>query len=443
MLRKVVLFLVIITLTVSTGFSQYHLDVENGKLVSQDTRQTVKIVEANSPENRLVWLDRTELNDLDAAGVNTLYASLHGDENNYANIGPWKDFYNPSLGFDEQRIADWRSYFEYWISLGDGTNPQQRKYLHLLLSEQETHFRLTSEQHEAFLVRMTTAFKDLPVIWDREEYPRSQTGLLIQWNARLRELDPNNIIAIHNEPRQEPWEDLKGHNLDLVSMQAPFNEVGWRMKNAFDYGGGQWAVHASEIMPFNDGFQPNEGELALSWYLQAADVSSGAGFYYGLADQSFPNQFPYIPMYQTITQPDYKTVLENRNEMFWIESAKIDTFNRPLFPDTLLLQASEDETFGFFESRFWMRPLPKGYYFVKTKNQGEGSVARIRFFPKDFSRVDVVVLNQIPAESHIVYYSDGITPWKIAFDILEFNSDGSGFVALDNFIEFRFIGEEI
>lgn len=393
------------------------LDVKDGKLVWSDTGESFVIVESNSPENRLVWKDRPALDALASMGVNTIYASINHTEYGVGSFYDlWIDRNNKDLGFDQAEIDAAVAYLEYWVSLGED------HVVHILLSEYENHYDWTDAQHEAFLDMAVANFGHLPVIWDREEVEQDEQWLL-RWYRELKERDPVNISAVHNQPAREPWRFFTGENkqyLDMVSMQAPLSEAGWRMQEPFDMG---FAVYASEIMPFNIGMIPGNIEQSLQWFNQGGNISSGAGWYYGLLDQSFPEHEQYRANYEAITKPTFETVMRFRNELFWKHSVEIPPFETPIFVDVETMLTFQPNVFGFWETRNFIQAPPQGWYAVKFKELDGTTVLRFRISQERFPRVDVLVLNQIPTEAIQIIYSDGVTPILISFDILSFFVD--------------------
>lgn len=418
--------LILILLLCFTSMSQArHLDVENGKLVWEDTGESFVVVESNSPENRLIWKDRAELDALASMGVNTIYASINHSEFGVGSFYDlWIDRGNKDFGFNQEEIDAAVDFFEYWVSLGND------HVIHILLSEFENHYEWTDEQHLSFLDMVTYNFGHLPVIWDREEVFVDEQWL-IRWTSELRKRDPNNIIAIHNQPGQEPWRFFQGDSkafLDMVSMQADLNSVGWRMQEAFDMG---FAVYASEITPFDIGMVPGDIEQSLQWFNSGGNISSGAGWYYGLLDQSFPNHEPFRANYEAITKPTFETVMRFRNELFWKHSVEIAPFEDPIFVNIETISTFEPNVFGFWETRSFIQAPPEGWYAIRFKELDGTTVMRLRISQEGFPRVDVVVLNQIPSEAIQVIYSDGQTPLLISFDILTvFVDDEDEFVTV-------------
>lgn len=406
-------FILIVFLSISSFVQARHLGVQNGRLVWKDNGESFVIVESNSPENRLIWKDRNELDVLASMGVNTIYASINHSEFELGSFYDlWIDRNNKDLGFNQEEIDAAVDFFEYWVSLGDD------HVVHILLSEYENHYNWTDAQHEAFLDMAVANFGHLPVIWDREEVFMNRDWLL-RWYSELRKRDSKNIIAIHNQPRQEPWRFFTGENrqnLDMVSMQATLSEAGWRMQEPFDMG---FAVYASEIMPFNIGMIPGDVEQSLQWFNSGGNISSGAGWYYGLLDQSFPDHEPYRANYEAITKPSFETVMRFRNELFWKHNVHIPPFNQPIFTDVKTISTLDDPVvFGFWETRNLIQAPPRGWYAFRFLDLDGTTVLRLRISQKDFTRVDVVVLNQIPNQAEAIIYSDGETPLLLSFDIL-------------------------
>jgi hypothetical protein len=278
-----------------------------------------------------------------------------------------------------------------------------------------------------------TSFGKYPVIWGREEVfyeNQAHKDWLLKWNKQLRQLDRKNLISLHNWPGQEPWRTFTGANkeyLDLVALQSDLESSERRMKEAFeDYG---FAVYNSEIMPFNIGIIPGNEDQTLRWHNSGADYSSGSGLYYGLKDQSFPNHIEYEKNYKAISNPTLDTVLKYRNSIMWRKSPEIQPFDRPIFLDIYTMSSLGSNTFGYWETRNFIRPLPQGKYEFIYNGLDGNTTLRFRVFYTDFSRVDTLDLNRITPSSYQYFRSDGVKNFRIAFDIL---SVGAG--AEDRFV---------
>lgn len=394
----------------------FHLKVDSqGHLAWADNGQRFIIKESNSPENRLKWMDKNELNVLASYGVNTIYASLFGGDDR--SVHPFINRSNPAQGFDQNKINAWRDYFQHWINLGGGRN-----VIHILLSENENHRELNDVNHRAYIDAMVASFGDLPVIWDREEV-RESAAWIRTWNGYLKQKDPVNIVGIHNWPNETPWRDLVGSGLiDLLSFQGSVDQAPGVLANWHQQAlnsGKPWAVYASEITPYDINLA---GQVATCkrWFEAASNVSSGAGIYYGSKDQSFPNHQPFESCYTVMTRPSLETVLGTRSDLYWVNSGKIGNFAEPSFTTPWKIVAPNNETFGFWETRESLAPMAAGWYRLRFKNKSNG-ILRLRVFETDFNRVDDSVFNANPnpdSFQEMSFYLSGQKRWKIAIDMI-------------------------
>ncbi len=417
---------IIIALVSLPLFAGEGLEVRDQRLYLNG--QTYKIIESNSPENRLQFLDYDQLDYLHSAGVNTIYASLNHNEPQAGTVFNLYVDNDKTLGIDVVKSQRVLEYLEYWHSLSPA------RISHLLLSEQETHFYHDEQEEREYIKYVVGLLGHLNIIWDREEYPDDKLLTFTARSQYLRSIDSKNLIAIHNEPNERPWRYLSPDVLDLVSIQAPLQNAEREMEDAHDAG---FAVYASEIMPYWDGFQPEDIDLALEWYSVAPQVSSGAGFYYGLVDQSYPDQEPYTGLYRAITNPDINTVLNNLNEMYWIESDGIPPFSSPVHREPMEMIAIDDNTFGYIETRYPLRGLDSGVYRLMITMNKTASTARVRINNIDQRLIQMLVINTAGEkiiERELVFKSEG-KDFVISVDLLEFNKPDSYLEVLDIQIE--------
>lgn len=268
------------------------LTIQNNKLYKDG--QPFFIRELNSPETllRLSQNDFKAIVDYAASvGLNTIYCSLYAGDKYKTTLHPYNgaaNFGNPTSGFAEARLLDWREKLEYAASKGF--------VLHLLLSEKENHFVHTDAQQHAFIDKMVATFGHLPVIWDREEFPTGKDAWIENHFNYLRIKDANNIVAIHNNTGEKPW---FGHSniIDLLSIQADISSFDSIIKTETANG---FAAYASEM---TGGFQANDTAKAERIRTAGGDKSSGAGIYIASLDQdaTLPQLKAYEPVYKALS----------------------------------------------------------------------------------------------------------------------------------------------
>lgn len=388
------------------------LEKVGGFLYWQDNAERVLIKERNSPENALIEteLDMPRaleaLDQANSMGLNTIYViGFSGDDQ---RVHPFLNRNNPSQGFNEQRIALWRQYFEYWVSLGND------HMIHFCLLEAETLYTLNDTQQQAYFKRMLDAFSDLPMIWDMEEV-ESNGAWLRKWYGFLRQ-NTTNILAVHNRPYEQPWR-LLTNEVDLVSFQGALGETA-PMQDAASRG---FAVYASEITPWQVGISPGNVVQTLAWFTAEQSVSSGAGFYLGTKDQTaFLDLSPWSANFAAINQP-------NLNEInnYWWRSAGVESIAIPEFNLNQIV-ADDYGMFGFIESRYPIK-LTTGLWECRVSTTGaNAATVRIRVFHHSNGAYKTYLIDSTPSnDTHSVFFfATGQEDWFIAVDLLTFFKEG-------------------
>lgn len=245
-----------------------------------------KIIEANSPEVRLHYLDTAELDYLHNVGMNTIYLTAFGGDDK--TIHPFKDRANPSAGFDEVKLAAWKQYAEHWVSLGG------IKVLHILLSEKENHYELSDAMHFALIDKLVETFGHLPVIWDREELDNGKAAYIDKFYGYLKTKHPQGIRGMHNNTSQNPWSAHYSSDLvQFLSFQENVASFDSRIKTEVAKNPG-WAGYASEM---TGGFTPTDTTKVDTICAAGGELSSGAGFYIAskdLVQPGFQQQYEAI-----------------------------------------------------------------------------------------------------------------------------------------------------
>lgn len=262
------------------------LTIQNNRL--QFNGQPFKIIEANSPESRLKYLDTTELDYLHSIGVNTIYFTAFGGD--VTDIHPFINRSNPSLGFDEVKLAEWKQYAEYWVNKGG------IKVLHILLSEKENHYELSEIMHKAMIDKLVATFGHLPVIWDREELDNGKADYINLYYGYLKEKHPQGIRGMHNNTGQNPWSGHYASDLvQFLSFQENIASFDSRIKSEVAKNPG-FAGYASEM---TGGFTPTDTTKVDTICSAGGEFSSGAGFYIASKDLGAPNfQQQYEAIYK-------------------------------------------------------------------------------------------------------------------------------------------------
>lgn len=255
--------------------SLFHIEVDPVRVTAAGNKllrggEEFTVIEVNSPENKLASADYDLLDAWQAAGANTIYATLYGGDD--TSVHPWAD-----LGvwgeFDEWKLLAWRQYIERFTSRGG--------IAHLLLFERENDRVLQGADRRLYIRTMVAWFGDLPVVFCVGE----ETTL---WPAELRAdlqllKSLGAATSVHNWPREEPWEDFAGTGLvDLVAIQAADPaEIGRRVGEALALDS-EWAVYFSEPGPFQTGIPDFDVETGLQYYRWQRDAGGvGLGVYSG------------------------------------------------------------------------------------------------------------------------------------------------------------------
>lgn len=243
------------------------------------------IILADTPESRLKYLDTNELDKLAALGVNAITATVFGGD--VKDITPFIGN-NPINGIDYDKLAEWESYIIYANSKGI--------IVFLMLSEKENHFKLNTDQEKWMIKQLVIYFKDLSVIFTKEEYPTGN-------NARLRDVytmlkseiqtqGANHLIALHNNTDEVNW---TGNNdlIDIIQLQTKLATGNASIKKAYDAG---FAVFQSELV----------GGCTIGntrqWCLLGSDMTSGAGTFFPVDDLKAPQHIGAKLKYE----PEYK-----------------------------------------------------------------------------------------------------------------------------------------
>lgn len=270
-----------------------HLEVINNQLYLDG--ELFKIIEANSPESRLRECSFAELDQLNACGINTIYATLYGGD--ITSIHPFINRSNPAAGFDDARVNTWVAYLERWIF----GYPGQRHIVHLLLSEKENHFTLSEANHKAMLTYFANKFRNFEgyIIYNREELPTGQTTYINKYYRHLKQVAPFSIRGIHNNTNQNPWRGFETSSDTLIQFLA-FQEWHGNFDRRIraEVVRGKWAGYASEV---TGGFQtaPNCSTLTATLCNAGGIYSSGMGFFISSKDHSAPTfHSSYCSCYQ-------------------------------------------------------------------------------------------------------------------------------------------------
>ena len=229
-----------------------HLEVSEGFLVWQDTKEPFVIVEANSPENKLAQLSYSSLDQLIGMGVNTIYATVFGGDD--TSICMWFDC-NDRDTINSAKVATWRSFFQYWAFTG---NPDRPRVIHIVLTEAENDEILSDTERYQMYDAAMAAFGDLPVIWLLGEEIGNPIRDIRPFAQYFQANDPfNSPVALHNIPHQEPWRAFRGEGIiDLVAFQIKnLDDVDPRVGDQWRYmnDGDNVAVYVSEVGPSSVG----------------------------------------------------------------------------------------------------------------------------------------------------------------------------------------------
>lgn len=257
-----------------------------------------KIILADTPESRLKYLDKKELDLLAAIGVNAISCTMFGGD--VKDITPFKNNV-PANGIDYNKLEEWYAYLKYANS--KGIVP------FLLLSEKENHFTLTEAQHKDFLYRIAIEFWDLSIIWQREELPTGQQTYIRNYFQYLKQQistnNSNHLVAIHNNTDTDNFTGLNDY-IDLVGLQTKLNSGSNYIKKAYDAG---YAVFQSELVGGNTVGNTSQ------WCNLGQGMSSGAGAFFPADDLKAPRyltddkgkiieplQLHYAPVYKIMVQ---------------------------------------------------------------------------------------------------------------------------------------------
>lgn len=259
-----------------------HLEVINNQLYLDGER--FKIVEANSPESRLRECSFAELDQLNACGINTIYATLYGGD--VTSIHPFINRSNPAAGFNDAVVNNWVAYLERWIY----GYPGQRHIVHLLLSEKENHFTLSETNHKAMIAYFANKFRNFEgyIIYNREELPTGKSAYINTYYRYLKQVAPYSIRGIHNNTAENPWSSHYTSADTLIQFLA-FQEWHGNFDRRIraEVARGKWAGYASEV---TGGFQTHPSCSTLTATLSNAGgtYSSGMGFFISSKDHSAP-----------------------------------------------------------------------------------------------------------------------------------------------------------
>lgn len=244
-----------------------------------------KILLADTPEPRLLYMDYLELDLLAALGVNAITCTVRGGD--VKSITPYKNN-TVSNGFDFVKLQQWHNYFAYANS--KGIVP------FAMLSEKENHFSLTDAQNHDLIELMVSYFQDLSIVWTREEFPSGHDAWITRWftelKTKINSLGCNHLVAIHNDTDVDVY---KGHlaHVDLVQLQTKLATGNTSIKEAYDLG---FSVFQSELVG------GNSTSNAKQWTNLGAGMSSGAGFFFPTDDLKAPQYvnggLKYEPVYR-------------------------------------------------------------------------------------------------------------------------------------------------
>lgn len=265
----------------TTPTTMWHPKKSGNSIVRSDNGVKFTIYEGNSPETILAkpFTDFKAIIDYwKSVGINTVYATLYAGDKYSSTLHPYngsksvggKNFGDPASGWNEGTIANWREKLLYAT--------EQGFLLHLLLSEKENHFVHTDEQQYAFIDKMVASFGDLPVIWDREEFPVGNDGFILKHFPYLQSKDANNLVAIHNNTGEKPWLN-HADVIDFISIQADISSFDGIIRTEVAKG---FLAYSSEM---TGGFTTSDISKAQRIKEAGGTLSCGAGIYIPSIDQ--------------------------------------------------------------------------------------------------------------------------------------------------------------
>lgn len=244
-----------------------------------------KICLFDTPESRLLYMDKRELDLIAEIGGNGITCTTRGGD--VKNITPYRNN-KPEEGFDFIKLALWHDYFAYANSLGIVPFG--------MLSEKENHFNLTDAQNHDLIEIMVSYFQDLSIVWQREEVPSGRDAWITKWftelKTKINSLGCNHLVAIHNDTDVDVY---KGHlaHIDLVALQTKLATGNNSIKEAYDLG---FAVFQSELV---GGVTTAN---AKQWTNLGATMSCGAGYFFPVDDLKAPQyvngKLKYEPVYR-------------------------------------------------------------------------------------------------------------------------------------------------
>ncbi len=253
----------------------YHLKIDADKKCHwRDTDSIFPIIQSDSPEGRLKWMNYAELDSLVKYGINTITATLRtgGD---VSGISPYRSATYagvPTSGFDHAKLQQWRNYFLHFAQLTHG-----RYLLILYMSEKENHFNLNQSQNYQLIDTMYEWFGDLSVMWQREEMTNN-TSFINTYVAYEKQKDQLNLISLHDNT-----DDVSVFNYSFVDIAGLQTSLGNENNKVNQIHGMGKAVYAHER---TGGFSNTDTNSVKQW---AANTNlAGAGIYIGSYDTQQP-----------------------------------------------------------------------------------------------------------------------------------------------------------
>jgi hypothetical protein len=160
-------------------------------------------------------------------------------------------------------------------------------------------------------------------------------------------------------------------------------------------------------------------------------------------DLNAPNPNPTPTPIPNPEYADSTIVFSNLNSTHWEHSEGFPPFlQAPIFDEEfgLALYVSDpNATFGYWQTRKQLNSLPAGRYSLiihlladPTNIDGRYPEMRIRVFQGDNSLSKMSVFAQVTPETEtpsyieVVWQSDGVSPWRVAIDLLSFVPDYEG-----------------
>jgi hypothetical protein len=155
-----------------------------------------------------------------------------------------------------------------------------------------------------------------------------------------------------------------------------------------------------------------------------------------------------VPSRTPLPGNDPGTVLGTLDEGFWAQGSATGVFDAPAFEDNeegfaLWIQGAPTSTFGYWQTRQTMDPLPAGTYRLSVRLRAVGDrepnqsppELRVRVFPENALRQQFATAatsggEPLPSEVFVYFENDGATRWRVAVDLLGFRPDYAGGVQI-------------